>query len=98
MIKLHVYVNREGNVMATGPAPDEIISKTEGGPVYAGFVPARGGDDLTLYEVGMSDDQLLRRDEDIGEYHGRIAQAIRARRDVKQLDFRKDLNLPQITQ
>ena len=96
MRKLHVYVNQKGEVMATGPAPDPLDGKLTDGPVYVGFTPARGGEDLTLFEISAPDSLVLRRDGKIDEYHARIAEVIRAKKDVRQLDFRKDLNLMEL--
>jgi hypothetical protein len=79
--------------MATGPAPDQINGKLADGPLYIGFTPARGGEDLTLYEIAAPEDLVLQRDGNIDEYHSRIAEVFRARKDVRQLDYRKDLNL-----
>lgn len=95
-MKMHVYVDGKGEVKATGPAPSEIISKGDG-PVFVGFTPARGGDSLTLFEVMVPDNQLLQRNGNIDEFHSRIAGLIRSKQNVRQLDYRKDLQLTEIT-
>lgn len=92
MRKLHVFVNQKGEVIATGPAPSEITSKSSG-PIFAGFSPAAGGDDLTAYEITVEDDFKLSRDNgNVEEYHARMTERIRATKDLKQIDFRKNFS------
>lgn len=92
MRKLHVFVNRNGEVVATGPAPDEVNKATKG-PVFVGFAPAEDDSSFTAYEITIEDDlQLGRADDRIEEYHKRIAERIRTTANLKQVDFRKFVN------
>jgi hypothetical protein len=91
MTKLHVFVNKEGEVLATGPAPDDLASrKGDGGPVYAGFSPADGADGLSAFEIEVDDDVAIsRRNPNVDEFHARVGAMIRARKDLKRIEFRR---------
>ncbi len=91
MKKIHVFVNRDGEVVATGPAPDEVNKSTKG-PIFVGFAPATDDDSLTAYEIAVEDDlQLSRTNNKVEEYHNRIAERIRTTTNLKKVDFRKFL-------
>jgi hypothetical protein len=75
MMKLHVFVDKEGEVVATGPAPDDSSSRrVEDGPLFAGFSPANGSaGDFRAFEIEVDDDfNLSRRNPDIEDFHGRL--------------------------
>lgn len=88
MTKLHVFVNSEGKVVATGPAPAAPADrKSEAGPIFAGFYPANESDGITGYEMDVDDDVTSEReDARVGEFHARLSELVRARRgNLKQV-------------
>lgn len=90
MPKLHVLVDKQGMVVATGPAPENPVErKGETGPVYAGF--SVGQDDgFKTYEVDVDERiNLSRRDPDVDRFHGRLGDLIRTKKDLKQIEFRR---------
>ena len=91
MTKLHVFVNNQGEVMATGPAPDEFAGRMAGdGPAFMGFSPANGAGDLKAFEVEVDDDMnISRRNPDVDAFHSRLANLIRTKKDLKQVDFQR---------
>ena len=91
MTKLHVLVDKQGMVVATGPAPDNAIPrKGEDGPIYAGFSVAQGGEGFKTYEIEVDDKiNLSRRDPDVDRFHGRLSDVIRTKKDLKQVEFRR---------
>lgn len=88
MKKLQVFINRQGEAVAAGPAPEEIIEPSKTGPVFMGFAPADGGDDLTAYEI-VVEDNFRPNGENVNDYLKRIGERVRATSDLKQVDFRK---------
>ncbi|MFN0104404.1 MAG: hypothetical protein ACKV2U_20235 [Bryobacteraceae bacterium] len=91
MTKLHVFVNKQGEVMATGPAPDEFAGKTPGdGPMFVGFSPANGADDMKAFEIEVDSDFMIsRRNPNVDEFHARVANVIRTNKDLKQVNFQR---------
>lgn len=90
MKKLRVFVDGKGEVVATGPAPSQIVTKGEG-PVFIGFGPANDGDEFTAYEMDVDDDfQPSRKNGGVEEFHGRVADVIRTRKDLRKINFRDE--------
>ena len=91
MPKLHVLVDKQGMVVATGPAPEiPVAGKAEAGPVYAGFSVGDGGEGFKTYEVDVDDrTNLSRRDPDVDRFHSRLGELIRTKKDLKQIEFRR---------
>lgn len=91
MAKLHVLVNKQGMVVATGPAPENSIPrKGEDGPIYAGFSVGQGAEGFKTYEIEVDDKiNLNRRDPDVERFHGRLSDFIRTKKDLKQVEFRR---------
>jgi hypothetical protein len=91
MTKLHVFVAKDGTVVATGPAPDNGLDrKDEDGPLFDGFSPATGGEDLRAFEIEVDDAvNLSRRNPDVGQFHARIGELIRTKSDLKPVEFRR---------
>jgi hypothetical protein len=91
MKKLRVFVDGKGDVVATGPAPREIVTKAEG-PVFIGFGPANEDNDYTAYEMDVEDDfQPSRKSDSVEAFHGRVAELIRTKKDLKKINFRDEL-------
>jgi hypothetical protein len=91
MKKLHIIVDKEGTVVATGPAPDNPDGrKGEDGPIYVGFSPAKGGEGFRAYEIEVDDSvNLSRRNPDVDQFHTRLGQLIRTKKDLKPVEFRR---------
>ena len=91
MAKLHVLVDKQGMVVATGPAPDNPADrKGEDGPIYAGFSPATGDEDFRAFEIEVEDRiNLSRRDPDVDRFHARLGDLIRTKKDLKPVEFRR---------
>lgn len=90
MTKLHAFVDTKGKVVATGPAPAELSGPAGEGPIFVGFSPANGASDFKAFEVNVEDDVTLgRRDGNVSEFHSRIGELIRTRKNVRQIEYRR---------
>lgn len=80
---LHVFVNKEGEVLASGPAPQDPSSrKVVDGPAFAGFFPADDmADGITGFEMEVDEQDLPQGGRaGVGKFHARLGEMVRKNR------------------
>jgi hypothetical protein len=86
-MKLHVFVNSEGAILASGPAPVLPGKVPVTGPIFAGFSPVGSSQGIQGYELDVADDVLATaRDSGTDEFVARLTEIIRTGQNLKPID------------
>jgi hypothetical protein len=90
MMKMHVFVDKQGSMIAAAPAPETLSGGTPAiktpGPVFAGSSPASDADGVQGYELEIEESLLAASRDSFGAaLQARLSEAIRTQRGVKPI-------------
>jgi hypothetical protein len=89
-MKMHVFVDKQGTMIAAGPAPEALSGSTPAtktqGPVYAGSSPGPDADGVQGYELEIEESLLATsRDSFTDILQARLSEAIRTQQGLKPI-------------
>jgi hypothetical protein len=93
-MKMHVFVNKQGSMIAAGPAPEALSGGTPAtktpGPVFAGSSPGPDADGVQGYELEIEEGLLATSRDSFGDVlQVRLSDAIRTQRGLKPITILK---------
>jgi hypothetical protein len=91
-MKMHVFVDKQGSMVAAGPAPEAMPGRAPAtktpGPVYAGSSPGPESDGLRAFELEIEDTLIETSRDNFGEaLQARVSEAMRSQRGLKPVEI-----------
>ena len=98
MMKLHVFLNKHGSVVAMGPAPVIPGKQDLTGPIFAGFSPAAEAGGLRGFELDVKDDLISpERTAKVVDLFAHLENVIRTTETLKPVEYqRPSVRIPDI--